>query len=91
MKSTGMVRTIDMLGRFVVPKEIRNTLDLHTDDPLEIFVEGDRIILKKYAPCCVFCGEADNVTLFKGKLVCAECIKALSAAVEPDPAAPTAD
>ena len=91
MKSIGMVRKVDELGRIVLPIETRRQLDLEPKDGVEIFVDEERIILKKYQPCCVFCGEADNVTLFKGKLVCAECIKALSAAVEPDPAAPTAD
>lgn len=80
MKSTGMVRAIDNLGRFVLPKEIRNTMDLSVKDSLEIFVEGDKIILKKYMPACIFCGNADDVTFFKGKLVCAECSKALGLA-----------
>ena len=82
MKSTGMVRTIDSLGRFVLPKEIRSTMDLSIRDSVEIFVEGDRIILKKYMPACVFCGNADNVIFFKGKLVCADCEKALRTLAE---------
>ena len=78
MKATGIVRQVDSLGRFVIPKEIRAILDIDNNDSLEIFTEGDRIILKKYAPACIFCGELNGVTSFKGKLVCADCILALS-------------
>lgn len=78
MKSTGIVRPIDTLGRFVLPKEIRDTMELQTKDPLEIFVEGEKIILKKYQPSCIFCANADEVTYFKGKLICRDCLKALS-------------
>ncbi len=77
MRSTGVVRPIDTLGRFVLPKEIRDTMGLKTKDPLEIFVEGDRIILKKYQPSCIFCGNADEITYFKGKLICRDCLKSL--------------
>ena len=77
MKSTGVVRPIDTLGRFVLPKEIRDNMGLQTKDPLEIFVEGDKIILKKYQPSCTFCENADEVTYFKGKLICRDCLKAL--------------
>ena len=78
MKSIGIVRKIDELGRFVIPKEIRKTMNLAEEEPLEIFTEGDRIILKKYAPACIFCGEVEGVVSFKNKLVCPECILALS-------------
>ena len=77
MRSTGVVRPIDTLGRFVLPKEIRDTMGLKTKDPLERFVEGDRIILKKYQPACIFCGNADNVTFFCDKRICADCLKKL--------------
>ena len=77
MKSTGIVRKIDELGRIVLPIEIRNTMDIASRDPIEIFVEEDKIILKKYEPSCVFCGNADNVEYYKGKLVCQNCIAAL--------------
>ena len=56
MKETGIVRCIDGLGRIVLPKEMRKCMDIDHGDELEIFVEGDRIILKKYLPCCYFCG-----------------------------------
>ena len=82
MKATGIVRQVDNLGRFVIPKEIRAVLDIDNNDYLEIFTEGDRIVLKKYAPCCTFCGEQDGVTTFKNKLICASCIEALSSLSE---------
>ena len=75
MKSIGIVRKIDELGRIVLPIELRNKMDINTKDSVEIFVDNDKIILKKYQPCCVFCGNADNVTMFKGKLVCRDCIE----------------
>ena len=78
MKSTGIVRKIDELGRIVLPMELRNKMDISNRDPVEIFTEDDKIILKKYQPSCIFCGDADDVTYFKGKLVCKNCIKALS-------------
>ncbi len=77
MKSTGIVRPIDMLGRFVLPKEIRDTMDLKAKDPIEIYVDGGTVILKKYELSCVFCSNADNVIFYKGKLVCMECINEL--------------
>ena len=77
MKSTGIVRKIDELGRVVLPIELRRTLDIDIKDALEIYVDNDSIILKKYAPACIFCGNADNVTNFKGKNICEHCIKEL--------------
>ena len=74
MKSTGIVRKIDELGRIVLPIEIRNTMDIASRDPIEIFVDDDKIVLKKYEPSCVFCGNADDVEYYKGKLVCRSCI-----------------
>ncbi|MBE6556162.1 MAG: AbrB/MazE/SpoVT family DNA-binding domain-containing protein [Ruminococcaceae bacterium] len=75
MKSTGMVRKLDDLGRIVLPKEIRNTLGINEKDPVEIFMDGDRIVLQKYHPACVFCNNVDNVTYFNGKRVCSACIE----------------
>jgi transcriptional pleiotropic regulator of transition state genes len=77
MKSTGIVRKIDSVGRFVVPIELRTTLDLGTNDSIEIFTDEDKVILKKYQPACIFCGNADNVTYFKGKLICKDCLEEL--------------
>ena len=77
MKSTGIVRKVDELGRIVIPIELMRTLDIEIKDALEIFVDGDYIMLKKYEPACVFCGQAKETTSFKGKNVCPECIKEL--------------
>ncbi|NBI06286.1 AbrB/MazE/SpoVT family DNA-binding domain-containing protein [Senegalia massiliensis] len=73
MKSTGIVRKVDELGRVVLPIELRRTLDIAERDALEIFVDGEKIILKKYAPACIFCGEAEGVSQFKGKNICEDC------------------
>ena len=78
MKSTGIVRNIDELGRVVVPKELRKKLGIANTDPVEIYVEGEKIILTKYRPACHFCGSVDNVVEFKDKIVCKSCIGELS-------------
>ena len=78
MKSTGIMRKIDELGRVVLPIELRRKMDISEKDSLEIYVEGDSIILKKYQPSCIFCGEAKNVIAFKGKNVCENCAQALN-------------
>jgi AbrB family transcriptional regulator, transcriptional pleiotropic regulator of transition state genes len=77
MKSTGIVRKVDELGRVVLPIELRRTLGIGEKDPLEIYVDGNQIILKKYEPACVFCGKADGVINFKGKNVCQECLSTM--------------
>lgn len=77
MKATGMVRPIDALGRIVLPMELRERFDLKAKDPMEIFVDGDRIVLRKYQPSCVFCGENEDVTYYRDKLVCKKCVEAL--------------
>lgn len=77
MKSTGIIRNVDELGRIVVPKEIRKKLGIENTDPVEIYVEGDRIILTKYNSTCHFCGSSEAVSDFKAKKICAACIKSL--------------
>ena len=77
MKSTGIVRKVDELGRIVLPIEMRRTLDIAEKDALEIYVEGSSVILKKYKPSCIFCDSAKNVTAFKGKNVCPACLRDL--------------
>lgn len=77
MKSTGIVRKVDELGRIVLPKELRSTLNIDHKDPLEIYIEGESIILKKYEPACIFCGNATDVVNFMEKKVCRECIEKL--------------
>ena len=75
MKATGLVRKVDELGRIVIPKELRRTLNIEEGDPLEIFIDGEEVILRKYAPGCVFCENVKYVVEFKGKKVCTNCIK----------------
>ncbi len=77
MTSTGIVRRIDSVGRFVLPIELRRTLQIEDSDSLEIFVEDNTIVLKKYQPACIFCGNARNVSTYKGKNVCTDCIQNL--------------
>ncbi|HCX64014.1 MAG TPA: AbrB family transcriptional regulator, partial [Eubacteriaceae bacterium] len=74
MKSTGIVRKVDELGRIVIPIELRRTLDINIKDSLEIFVDGSYVVLKKYEPACIFCGNAKDVVHFKGKNICPECL-----------------
>ncbi len=78
MKSTGIVRKVDELGRIVLPIELRRTLGIDEKDSLEIYVDQERIILKKYEPACVFCGNASDNQIFHGKNVCRECATAMS-------------
>ena len=77
MKSTGIVRKVDRLGRVVIPIELRRNLDIEEKDALEIFIDGEHIVLKKYAPACIFCGQAKDVTTFKNKNICPSCLKEL--------------
>ncbi len=77
MKSTGIVRKIDHLGRIVLPIELRRVLDIDKDSSLEIYVENDSILLRKYQPACVFCGSGEDVASFKGRNICAACRKAI--------------
>ena len=78
MKSTGIVRRMDDLGRIVLPIELRRTLNIAERDALEIFVDSDSIVLRRYQPACVFCGHEKNVVEYRGKNVCRSCIAALT-------------
>jgi len=78
MKSTGISRPVDALGRIVIPMEIRNSLGVKTKDTLDIFVEGDKIILRKSGESCVFCDEREDVVAFEGKKICRTCLYKLS-------------
>ena len=80
MKTTGIVRKVDELGRIVLPIELRRSLDIEQRDPVEICLDGDRIILRKHESCCLFCGAASSVISYKGKLVCRSCIRDLNRA-----------
>ena len=77
MKSTGIVRKVDELGRIVLPIELRRTLDINERDALEIYVVTNQIILKKYEPACIFCNNASDVVSFKGKNICKNCLEEL--------------
>lgn len=77
MKAIGITRKIDELGRIVLPIELRRGLGIGEKDALEIYVEDEKIILKKYKQACAFCGSDENIVEFKGKCVCAECITQL--------------
>ena len=78
MKSTGIVRKVDELGRIVLPIELRRTRDIEEKDSLEIYVDGSSIVLRKYQPACVFCDDATDVVNFRGKIVCQNCLKELA-------------
>ncbi|MFY9218710.1 MAG: AbrB/MazE/SpoVT family DNA-binding domain-containing protein [Tepidanaerobacteraceae bacterium] len=81
MKSTGIVRKVDDLGRVVIPIELRRTLGISEKDPLEIYVDTDKIILKKYLPACIFCGNAEELVNFNSKSICKECATAIKSLV----------
>lgn len=82
MKSTGIVRKVDELGRIVLPVELRRTLDIAEKDALEIYVDGASIVLKKYRPSCVFCDSVRDVVVFKGKNICPKCLRELKKEIE---------
>lgn len=78
MKATGIIRKVDELGRIVLPIELRRSLDIDVKDPIEIYTDGDKIILKKYTQTCSFCGKSKDVVSFRDRLVCRKCIEELS-------------
>lgn len=73
MKATGIIRRVDELGRVVIPIEIRNQFNIVEKDPIEIYVDDSSIVLKKYQPNCIFCGNTENLVNYKNKLVCEKC------------------
>ena len=77
MKSSGILKSVDELGRIVLPKKMRESLDIDIRDKVEIFVEGDCFILRKYAPACIFCGSDQDIHLFHDKRVCKACLDSL--------------
>ena len=78
MKNTGVVRKLDELGRITLPMELRRSLDLNEKDALQIYVDGDKIILEKYSPSDIFSGSKENLVEYKGKKVYVESIKELA-------------
>jgi len=77
MKTTGIIRQLDTLGRIVLPIELRRTIGIGPKDMIEIFVEGSSVILRKYEPDCLFCGGSRDITPYKDKMICACCLKEL--------------
>lgn len=77
MKSTGIVRKVDELGRIVLPAELRRTLNIDVKDPLEIYVDGSSVVLQKFNACCIFCKNTDRIQVFKGKNICSKCLAQL--------------
>lgn len=78
MKATGIIRRVDELGRVVIPIELRNKFEITEKDPMEIYVDGNSIILKKYEPNCIFCNSSKKLVEFEGKQICEKCIKSLT-------------
>jgi len=77
LKSTGIVRKVDELGRIVLPKELRQTLNIRERDPIEIFVDNSSIVLQKYEPACMFCNNTNGMVQYKGRNICQECLRAI--------------
>lgn len=77
MKSTGIVRKVDSLGRIVLPIELRRVMGIDIKDPIEIFVDDNHIVLGKYQPACTFCDSVSGVTEYKGSKICSECLEKL--------------
>lgn len=74
MKSTGIIRKVDELGRIVLPIELRRTLDIAEHDEMEIFIDGDQVILRKHEESCVFCSSSQGLVQYKGKYICNKCV-----------------
>ena len=79
MKSTGIIRRVDELGRVVIPIEIRNQFNIVEKDPIEIYVDGTNIILKKFEPNCIFCSNNKNLLTYNDKLICSDCASKIGA------------
>lgn len=78
MKSTGIVRKVDNLGRIVLPIELRRTMDIAERDELEIYMENDRIILQKFEKACIFCGSSRGLINYRRKNVCQDCVRKMT-------------
>lgn len=79
MKSTGIIRRVDELGRVVLPIEIRRILDIEERDPLEIILDEDRIVLRKLQPTCIFCGAEEDLQEYRSKRICRDCLESINA------------
>ncbi|WP_081754729.1 AbrB/MazE/SpoVT family DNA-binding domain-containing protein [Paenibacillus durus] len=78
MKPAGVVRKVDQLGRIVLPKSLRKRYQMNEGDPVEILVQGDHIILERYRPKCVFCGSMDEVSEYKERYICGQCLSEMT-------------
>lgn len=78
MKSTGITRPVDALGRIVIPMEIRENLDINPKDLLDITVQGNKIVLSKHGANCVFCDSCEDLVIFEDKQICKSCLEKLS-------------
>ena len=82
MKSTGIVRSVDSVGRFVIPMELRRTLGIvNSESSIEVFIDDDKIILRKYSPSCIFCKSCDDIIEVNEQKVCRECAQKIAAAI----------
>jgi AbrB family transcriptional regulator, transcriptional pleiotropic regulator of transition state genes len=79
MKPAGVVRKVDQLGRIVLPKSLRKRYLMNEGDPVEILVQGDHIILERYRPKCVFCGNMEQVSEFRERYICGACLEEMNA------------
>ena len=77
MKATGIIRRVDALGRIVLPIELRRNLDIAEKDELEIFLQDDTVVLRKYEPTCIFCGAAEKLITFRNNVICRGCVRSL--------------
>ncbi len=77
MKTFGMIRKVDALGRIVIPSELRQAMELQQGDALELYLEEDRLVMKKFAPACIFCGGIQQLVTYEGKNICGKCVRVL--------------
>ena len=77
-KTTGIIRNTDELGRIVIPKELRDIFEIKEKDPIEILVNDNSIVLKKYEKSCIFCDTTKKLTKFKNKLICHKCMESIT-------------
>ncbi|GAB6170056.1 AbrB/MazE/SpoVT family DNA-binding domain-containing protein [Clostridium carnis] len=81
MRSLGIVRKVDVAGRISIPAELRKSLKVNEEDPLEIYMEGGCIVLGKYKPKCAFCGEDREIKIYKDKNICKICLEELTSLI----------
>ncbi len=77
MRATGVVRRVDQLGRIVLPKKLRKEFEFNEKNDIELLIDGDTIVLRKFMPSCVFCNTRDDVNVYKGRNICEKCMDEL--------------